>query len=132
MNSEELKVKSYGWKSFAFPSSSFFALTLFLILSDLRSLKIEQQQIHTLLKPLLYLIVRKIYVYFWFWSTFKLRAIGNLVTISHVLHRKEVIQPHLPIRLPCYDLTPIIEPTFDCCLPNGLAHRLRVFPTFMV
>ena len=33
----------------------------------------------------------------------------------HVLHRKEVIQPHLPIRLPCYDLTPIIEPTFDCC-----------------
>ena len=33
-----------------------------------------------------------------------------------LLHRKEVIQPHLPIRLPCYDLTPIIEPTFDCCL----------------
>ena len=33
-----------------------------------------------------------------------------------VLLRKEVIQPHLPIRLPCYDLTPIIEPTFDCCL----------------
>ena len=34
----------------------------------------------------------------------------------HILHRKEVIQPHLPIRLPCYDLTPIIEPTFDGCL----------------
>ena len=30
--------------------------------------------------------------------------------------RKEVIQPHLPIRLPCYDFTPIINPTFDCCL----------------
>ena len=29
------------------------------------------------------------------------------------LHRKEVIQPHLPIRLPCYDFTPIIGPTFD-------------------
>ena len=27
--------------------------------------------------------------------------------------RKEVIQPHLPIRLPCYDFTPIICPTFD-------------------
>ncbi len=25
--------------------------------------------------------------------------------------RKEVIQPHLPIRLPCYDFTPIIGPT---------------------
>ena len=32
-----------------------------------------------------------------------------------ILLRKEVIQPHLPIRLPCYDLTPIIEPTFDSC-----------------
>ena len=32
------------------------------------------------------------------------------------LLRKEVIQPHLPIRLPCYDLTPIIEPAFGCVL----------------
>jgi len=23
-----------------------------------------------------------------------------------------VIQPHLPVRLPCYDFTPIIRPTF--------------------
>ena len=30
--------------------------------------------------------------------------------------RKEVIQPHLPIRLPCYDFTPIIDSTFDRCL----------------
>ena len=35
---------------------------------------------------------------------------------THVLLRKEVIQPHLPIRLPCYDFTPIIDSTFDCCL----------------
>src|SRR6187399_472077 len=27
--------------------------------------------------------------------------------------RKEVIQPHLPVRLPCYDFTPITDPTFD-------------------
>ena len=26
--------------------------------------------------------------------------------------RKEVIQPHLPIRLPCYDFTPVIDPAF--------------------
>ena len=32
-----------------------------------------------------------------------------------VLLRKEVIQPHLPIRLPCYDFTPVTYPTFDCC-----------------
>ena len=53
---------------------------------------------------------------FWFWSILRIRAVGNSVATPHVLHRKEVIQPHLPIRLPCYDLTPIIEPTFDCCL----------------
>ena len=27
--------------------------------------------------------------------------------------RKEVIQPHLPVRLPCYDFVPITSPTFD-------------------
>ena len=27
--------------------------------------------------------------------------------------RKEVIQPHLPIQLPCYDFTPVIAPTLD-------------------
>ncbi|KLU52786.1 hypothetical protein EL84_30485, partial [Paenibacillus sp. VT-400] len=30
-----------------------------------------------------------------------------------ILHRKEVIQPHLPIRLPCYDFTPIIHALAD-------------------
>ena len=33
-----------------------------------------------------------------------------------VLLRKEVIQPHLPIRLPCYDFTPVIEPAFGSSL----------------
>ena len=32
---------------------------------------------------------------------------------SRSLPRKEVIQPHLPIRLPCYDFTPVIGLTFD-------------------
>ena len=32
-------------------------------------------------------------------------------TLSSFL-RKEVIQPHLPIRLPCYDFTPVISPAF--------------------
>ena len=49
-----------------------------------------------------------------------------------VLLRKEVIQPHLPVRLPCYDLVPIASPTFDSSLPTrGLGHRLRVLPTFV-
>ena len=48
-----------------------------------------------------------------------------------VLLRKEGIQPHLPVRLPCYDFVPIADPTFDGSLPYGLGHRLRVLPTFV-
>ena len=29
--------------------------------------------------------------------------------------RKEVIQPQVPLRLPCYDLVPIAEFTFGAC-----------------
>ena len=46
--------------------------------------------------------------------------------------RKEVIQPQVPLRLPCYDFTPVAEPTVVRCPPYGLAHGLRVEPTPMV
>ena len=50
---------------------------------------------------------------------------GNLHDLDHQLTilawkrllRKEVIQPHLPVRLPCYDFTPIANPTFDSSFP---------------
>lgn len=46
--------------------------------------------------------------------------LGAKLTLK--LLRKEVIQPHVPVRLPCYDFTPITGPTFDGCLPSpGLA-----------
>ena len=38
---------------------------------------------------------------------------------SHRIPRKEVIQPQLPLRLPCYDFTPITDSTFGRCLPKG-------------
>jgi hypothetical protein len=41
------------------------------------------------------------------------------------LLRKEVIQPHLPIRLPCYDLVPLTKHSLDTFLPEGLEQRLR-------
>src|SRR5215210_258599 len=47
---------------------------------------------------------------------------------SSGIPRKEVIQPQLPLRLPCYDFTPVTDPTFDGFLPCGLEHRLRVLP----
>ena len=46
--------------------------------------------------------------------------------------RKEVIQPQVPLRLPCYDFIPITSHTFGTCLPCGLAQRLRVQPAFMM
>ena len=49
----------------------------------------------------------------------------------YVLLRKEVIQPHLPVRLPCYDFVPIASPTFDHSLRKRLGRGLRVLPTFV-
>ena len=43
------------------------------------------------------------------------------MTFQPFLLRKEVIQPLVLERLPCYDFTPVINPTFDCVL---LAVRL--------
>ena len=56
------------------------------------------------------------------------RANSNLL----IFLRKEVIQPQVPLRLPCYDFTPVADPTVVACLPCGLAQRLRVKPTPMV
>ncbi len=42
--------------------------------------------------------------------------------------RKEVIQPQVPLRLPCYDFTPVADPTVVACLlavsktPSGKAN----------
>src|SRR5215210_860870 len=51
---------------------------------------------------------------------------------SSGIPRKEVIQPQLPLRLPCYDFTPVTNPTFGGSLPCGLGHRLRVLPASVV
>src|SRR6267142_399675 len=39
------------------------------------------------------------------------QPIGVDARTSGVFSRKEVIQPHLPIRLPCYDFTPVMKLT---------------------
>ena len=44
-------------------------------------------------------------------------AVTVVITVycaKHIL-RKEVIQPQLPLRLPCYDFTPVIDPTVVAC-----------------
>ena len=37
---------------------------------------------------------------------------------TELLPRKEVIQPHLPVQLPCYDFVPVTGPTLGACLLN--------------
>ena len=49
-----------------------------------------------------------------------------------LLLRKEVIQPLVPQRLPCYDFIPVTRPTFDACPHCWLARRLRVRPAPMM
>ena len=46
----------------------------------------------------------------------KLNKVKTNCVVSVIFLRKEVIQPHLPIRLPCYDFTPVIGPTFGSSL----------------
>ena len=38
-------------------------------------------------------------------------AFFELTGSTELFPRKEVIQPHLPVRLPCYDFTPVTDPT---------------------
>ena len=43
-------------------------------------------------------------------SDFFQQPISVGVQLELQFSRKEVIQPHLPIRLPCYDFTPVTNP----------------------
>ena len=57
------------------------------------------------------------------------RGRGSAMTFSL---RKEVIQPQVLLRLPCYDFTPIMNHTLDGYPPCGLANRLLVQSTFVM
>jgi hypothetical protein len=42
---------------------------------------------------------------------------GHTATLAKIgFLRKEVIQPQVPLRLPCYDFTPVADPTVVSCL----------------
>ena len=62
-------------------------------------------------------------------ASLRCRAVRAL---SKGLPRKEVIQPQLPLRLPCYDFTPVTGPTFDGSLQkvrppaSGVTHSRGV------
>jgi hypothetical protein len=55
-------------------------------------------------------------------------SIARASSIWRNILRKEVIQPQVPLRLPCYDFTPVADPTVVVCLlavsetPSGKAN----------
>ena len=59
------------------------------------------------------------------------RSAPNALADARLL-RKEVIQPQVPLRLPCYDFTPVTSHTIGGYPPCGLKHRLPVQLTPMV
>jgi len=51
-------------------------------------------------------------------SSAKCFMIKSKLKITRNILRKEVIQPQVPLRLPCYDFTPVAEPTVVRCLKS--------------
>ena len=60
-----------------------------------------------------------------------MRPSGDRSPGTAPLPRKEVIQPQLPLRLPCYDFVLVTNPTLVGCVPEGFTHRLQVLPAPM-
>ena len=50
------------------------------------------------------------------WVLIRLAGIG--IASNACILRKEVIQPQVPLRLPCYDFTPVADLTVACCLKS--------------
>src|SRR5438128_810734 len=57
---------------------------------------------------------------------------SRITVAKAFLLRKEVIQPQVPLRLPCYDFIPVTAHSVGGCLPCGLARRLRLQVTSMM
>jgi hypothetical protein len=53
-------------------------------------------------------------------------GIGREGRSENIILRKEVIQPQVPLRLPCYDFTPVADPTVaGCLLATGGVYKAR-------
>ena len=50
--------------------------------------------------------------------------LAKLMILVKPLHRKEVIQPQVPLRLPCYDFIPITKFTFGHVIADFGCSRL--------
>ena len=65
-------------------------------------------------------------------ATSRFRGVDLRSLFDLLLHRKEVIQPQVPLRLPCYDFIPVIDHTLGAFLLCRLDQRFRVQSTPMM
>ena len=56
------------------------------------------------------------FFFVWKISLPKLNRKCSITLLLYFLLRKEVIHPHVPVGIPCYDFTLIISPTLDSSL----------------
>ena len=54
----------------------------------------------------------------WVWAALEALPAGAAPRRYSLLPRKEVIQPQVPLRLPCYDFTPVTDHTVVSALPK--------------
>ena len=66
-------------------------------------------------------------------SDYVMRAFGprSFEGLYSLLSVKEVIQPQVPLRLPCYDFAPVMTLAFGRLAPCGFRHGLRALATSM-
>jgi hypothetical protein len=55
--------------------------------------------------------------------------IGDDRSLAGGILRKEVIQPQVPLRLPCYDFTPVADPTVVACPPLPCGKQVGETPS---
>ena len=73
-------------------------------------------------------MAEKVQIVIWVVNILLIRQ-QTLADEESILLRKEVIQPHLPVRLPCYDLALLTDLTLGGSFLCRLGDRLRVLST---
>ena len=64
-------------------------------------------------------------------SDYEMLSLRHLRGRSYSRSVKEVIQPQVPLRLPCYDFAPVTALAFGRLIPCGFRHGLRALTASM-
>ena len=65
------------------------------------------------------------------WRDYEMLSLALVAQESYSRSVKEVIQPQVPLRLPCYDFAPVTALAFGRLVPCGFRHGLRALTASM-